>query len=300
MAKTNAKYYAVRKGKTPGIYTTWAECERNVHGFPGAIYKSFKTLEEAEEFVNAEKDPWWSGYDYTKKKESGGKAANDSFADSKLSEPRRSIPTDSQSQGPTIQSEKTATQLQGTTIQSEKTVTQPLGAAILSQESASPIQRAITLSQGSKREALIKYLSGLLLSDAIAFVDGSYNIATKEYSYGMLIYHDGELYEAAECYNNEEMSTMRNVAGELEGAMHAMKYCIQHGIESLDLYYDYEGIEKWASGSWKTNKSGTKAYKKYYDSIEDTLTVNFVKVKGHSGDLGNERADELAKQAAGV
>lgn len=42
------KYYAVLKGKTTGIFTTWADCERQVKGFSGAIYKSFKTREEAE------------------------------------------------------------------------------------------------------------------------------------------------------------------------------------------------------------------------------------------------------------
>ena len=33
------KYYAVRVGKVPGIYQTWDECKKNVHGFPAAEYK---------------------------------------------------------------------------------------------------------------------------------------------------------------------------------------------------------------------------------------------------------------------
>lgn len=45
------KFYAVKVGKTPGIYTTWDECKDNVNGFPGAIYKSFKTREDAVEFI---------------------------------------------------------------------------------------------------------------------------------------------------------------------------------------------------------------------------------------------------------
>ena len=35
------KYYAVKVGKTPGIYQTWDECKANVDGFSGALYKSF-------------------------------------------------------------------------------------------------------------------------------------------------------------------------------------------------------------------------------------------------------------------
>lgn len=45
------KYYGVRVGKTPGIYNTWDECKAQVHGFPGAEYKSFPTLEEARIYV---------------------------------------------------------------------------------------------------------------------------------------------------------------------------------------------------------------------------------------------------------
>ena len=137
-------------------------------------------------------------------------------------------------------------------------------------------------------------------SEAVAYVDGSYNIATKEYSYGMLMYVNGDTYEAAESFDDPEMSQMRNVAGEIEGSMHAMKYCLENGIKSLDIYYDYAGIEKWALGEWKTNKEGTKAYKNYYDSIKDKLEVHFHKVKGHSGDAGNDRADALAKSALGI
>ncbi len=47
----NKKYYAVKIGKEPGIYNTWDECKKQVNKFSGAIYKSFKTLEEAEKFL---------------------------------------------------------------------------------------------------------------------------------------------------------------------------------------------------------------------------------------------------------
>lgn len=46
------KYYAVRKGKTPGIYGTWPECQANVNGFPGAEFKGFGTLPEAERYMS--------------------------------------------------------------------------------------------------------------------------------------------------------------------------------------------------------------------------------------------------------
>ena len=47
------KYYAVRSGRSPGIYTEWNMCEKQVKGFARAVYKSFSTKEDAEAFLNA-------------------------------------------------------------------------------------------------------------------------------------------------------------------------------------------------------------------------------------------------------
>ncbi len=46
------KYYAVRVGREPGIYESWDECSAQVNGFKGAEYKSFKTRDEAEIYLN--------------------------------------------------------------------------------------------------------------------------------------------------------------------------------------------------------------------------------------------------------
>jgi ribonuclease HI len=46
-AMPKQKYYVVWKGVEPGIYHSWKECEKQVKGFEGAIYKSFPTLEMA-------------------------------------------------------------------------------------------------------------------------------------------------------------------------------------------------------------------------------------------------------------
>jgi len=48
---SKSKFYAVVKGKNPGIYTTWKEAEAQVKGFSGPIYKSFGSKEEAGEFI---------------------------------------------------------------------------------------------------------------------------------------------------------------------------------------------------------------------------------------------------------
>ena len=45
------KIYAVKKGRTPGIYMTWDDCKAQVDGFPGAEYKSFQDPADAAAFL---------------------------------------------------------------------------------------------------------------------------------------------------------------------------------------------------------------------------------------------------------
>ena len=40
------KIYAVRKGHKTGLFYTWDECKKAVHGYSGAEYKGFLTKEE--------------------------------------------------------------------------------------------------------------------------------------------------------------------------------------------------------------------------------------------------------------
>lgn len=45
------KIYAVRNGRKVGLFKTWADCQKQVIGFSGAEYKSFKNLNEAKEYM---------------------------------------------------------------------------------------------------------------------------------------------------------------------------------------------------------------------------------------------------------
>lgn len=134
-------------------------------------------------------------------------------------------------------------------------------------------------------------------SEAIAYVDGSYRNDTKEFSYGVVFIFENKEEHFREKFFDEELSQMRNVSGEIFGSMKAMEYAKSKNIKTIDIYFDYEGIEKWALGYWQANKNGTKAYKNFYNEIKKSLAVNFIKVKGHSGDKYNDLADKLAKEA---
>lgn len=200
------KYYAVKKGKTPGIYLTWNDCKAQTDGYSGAIYKSFQSVEEAENFVRGTAAA------------AGGNGAENG------------------------------------------------------EETVQPDE-----------------------DTAVVYVDGSYNAATGEYSCGVVFLYEGKEETMAQKGEDEELAQMRNVAGEILGSQLAMELAVKRGIRKIKIYHDYQGIASWCLGEWKTNKEGTKAYKKYYDSVQGKLQVTFVKVKGHSGDHYNDMADELAK-----
>ena len=45
------KFYAVKAGRQTGLFTSWDDCKAQVQGYSGAIYKSFPTLQEAQQYL---------------------------------------------------------------------------------------------------------------------------------------------------------------------------------------------------------------------------------------------------------
>ena len=207
-----SNFYAVKVGKTPGVYDTWDDCKAQVDGFSGAKYKKFGTKEEAEAFVGGEK--------------------------------------------------------------------------------------ATTKAKDSNKES--KPITASSDSMPYSFVDGSFNPSTGVYGYGGFVCVNGKHYPVMGSDNDPEMATMRNVAGEIAGSMAAVKKAEELGIKKMRILYDYQGIESWAKSQWKTNKQGTIDYKVFMNDPARTVTVEFEKVKGHSGVEGNEMADVIAKSAVGI
>jgi len=48
------KFYVVWKGKNPGVYSTWSECQKQIKEFEGAIFKSFPNKDIAEKAFNGD------------------------------------------------------------------------------------------------------------------------------------------------------------------------------------------------------------------------------------------------------
>ena len=194
------KIYAVRKGKTTGIFYSWGECSASVNGYPGAEYKGFTTEEEAKAYLG--------------------------------------------------------------------------------------ITPAVNAGRSETEKTLM------------AYVDGSFDPSIGKYAFGcILLTPEGEIIRESGNGEDPESLAIRNVAGEMLGAMYAVQWAINHGYPALTIYYDYEGIAKWALGIWKAKNKRTQQYAQFMNAKKSYIQLTFQKVKAHSGDHYNEEVDKLAKSA---
>src|ERR1700754_3142482 len=127
------------------------------------------------------------------------------------------------------------------------------------------------------------------------YVDGSYlNSAT---GYGVVILKDGAVV-AEQCgpVPSTEVNGTRQVAGELRAVEAGLVWCQQNSISEIEIFYDYYGVEKWATGAWKANQPLTQAYGRLVR--QSGVRIKWRKVAAHTGDRWNDRADALAKKGA--
>lgn len=126
------------------------------------------------------------------------------------------------------------------------------------------------------------------------YVDGSYVNEVIGYAWVLLI--DGKLVQEEHGLVSEpELQPLRQVAGELMATMKAVAWSVAHGIRELSISYDYDGIEKWATGEWQARRPFSLEYANFIDSAP--VTIKWRKVASHSGDYWNDYVDHMASLA---
>ena len=129
------------------------------------------------------------------------------------------------------------------------------------------------------------------------YVDGSYNDAIKKYAFGcVFITPFREIYIAFGNGDNPQSLKHRNVTGEMLGAMYGVRCAMASGYGKIHILYDYEGIEKWVTGEWKSKTELTQKYAASMREWGSKVNIRFTKVPAHSHVEYNEMADKLAKR----
>jgi ribonuclease HI len=127
------------------------------------------------------------------------------------------------------------------------------------------------------------------------YVDGSF--IDGRIGYGAVVLKDGKVVdELCGAVGDPSAGAARQVAGELFAVEEALRWCKKNSVAEVSIFFDYTGIEGWATGRWKANLPLTKNYREFVRA--SGVRVRWRKVYSHTGDRWNDRADALAKTGA--
>lgn len=128
-----------------------------------------------------------------------------------------------------------------------------------------------------------------------AYVDGSFIEGCT--GYGAVILRAGSIVaELSGKVDTPEAFNSRQVGGEIQAVIEVLEWCKNEKVKEITIFYDFQNIEKWATGKFRTNTPMTQAYKEYIDNCN--ISITWHKVESHTGIELNERADLLAKNGA--
>lgn len=143
-----------------------------------------------------------------------------------------------------------------------------------------------------------------------AYTDGSYNPTTEKIGWGVAIVKNRQVVAELSGNSNPDYKEHGQVAGEIDAALAALRYALNHDLPSLTIAYDYRGIEQWYrktnfQGQWQANHEMSETYQTevqnlaslFASKVTTKAPLNFIKVSAHSQVRFNEVADELAAEA---
>jgi len=130
----------------------------------------------------------------------------------------------------------------------------------------------------------------------IAYIDGSFDKEKNVVGSGGVIFYQNKEEEFSFGSADKQYTAYWNVSGELLATMYVIRYAQKVGAKHVVLYYDYMGIEMWATGKWKANNPLTQQYASFMQHMQSEIQVEFCKVAAHTGVTYNEKADALAKK----
>ncbi|AUB67288.1 ribonuclease H (plasmid) [Bacillus cereus] len=157
-------------------------------------------------------------------------------------------------------------------------------------------------SQNIKEQPTKLHSSGVSQEARVeVYIDGSYNMQRKIAGYGLVMIVQNQVYlKDFSAYPYSDVTATHNVGAELMGARRAVELALANGWKHMILYYDYTGIENFATQAWRAKNPQTQEYQDFMQKYMRNIEIQFVKVKAHSGNEYNDLADRLAKYATNL
>ncbi|KAM8774886.1 ribonuclease H1 [Rhynchonycteris naso] len=254
-------FYAVRRGRKAGVFLTWDDCRAQVDRFPAARFKKFATEEEAWAFV---RNPGSSR---------GPEGKEDTYV--------QEAPV------------KASKRLRESWAESEEEISEPCAKHVKQNLEAAPQVGKDTFSYMG--EHVVVYTDGCCSSNgrrrARAGI-GVYWGPAHPLNLGIRL-----------------PGRQTNQRAEIHAACAAIRQAKAQNICKLALYTDsmftINGVTSWVQG-WKENGWRTSTGKEVInkedflelDRLVQGMDIQWMHVPGHSGILGNEAADRLAREGA--
>ncbi|GFN94536.1 ribonuclease h1 [Plakobranchus ocellatus] len=333
MSKAGTWFYAVKNGRVPGIYHTWAECESQVKGFSQPKYKKFASLQDAQKFI-ADGDSSLARLDSMTQSPTVPKTTSFCYASGSCSSTRlltnngNSTPDNSTS----LASLSSKIAEMQSTINRLVGVIEGLSSDVTHiQQTVARLDSAVFMAPGTKRNFSTLSSNPKAERDSKRIKRNKTNTAAFtgakfEEEDGVHVYTDGGCFDNGrngaragigvywDCDDPNNVSERlpgrpSNNRAEIHAAVKAVQIAKRRGIKNLIVHTDSQflinGITKWIKGwkknGWKLTTGHPVINKDDFVALDNELSdisVKWVYVKGHSGDLANEEADKLAKQGA--
>ncbi|XP_051000245.1 ribonuclease H1 isoform X1 [Acomys russatus] len=253
-------FYAVRRGRRTGVFLSWSECKIQVDRFPAARFKKFATEDEAWAFVRNSSSPDGS---------KGQENAHVQKSQAKTSKrPREPLGVGEEPPEP------------GTKHPRQNT------------EPATPVSRDTFSYMG---ESVVVYTDGCCSSNG-----------RKRARAGIGVYWGpGHPLNVGVRLPGRQT----NQRAEIHAACKAIMQAKAQNISKLVLYTDsmftINGITNWVRGwkrnGWRTSTGKDVINKEDFmelDELAQGMDIQWMHIPGHSGFVGNEEADRLAREGA--
>lgn len=112
-----------------------------------------------------------------------------------------------------------------------------------------------------------------------------------------MIYRDDEVVCEFGRFYGEGTNNVGEVRSIIDGLRRAKKMFADMPVSSIEVFSDSQLAVKWGNGEWKVKVPHMPALVSELSRLRNELQAKITWVRGHAGDVGNERADQLAVRA---